>query len=472
MRTTGWRFGRRLSIPLLAGTALAVLGLIAGAKAQETDNVMLKATVPVGVHPITCTFGATNNTTQFSFDISWVDSNAGVYLLADRSHGNASPTTDPETGHTSGDILQIDTGTPHTVTPLLPPANDPMAGVRCDANADFGGSTAAGRNELTGPNGVFTVNSTEAWAGDGPSEFALAGQTNTAADYVNDPCDSSVRVFNLKTGQQTDHIDIGGCFRTDEGAFDPVDQLALFANPSEQPLPGDHNASGLNRSPFISLISTDPAKPGQHHKIVKQINYDGHNGTVLANGGIEQPVYVPETGKFYIAIPGDVAHPDDGWISVVDPGQHGNHDIKVVENISTPGCNPHGLALGPDAELFLGCNSGPERVMDARTGTILSTLTQTRGGCDEVYFNAGDLHFVGACATATAGVFGMDQVDSQPIAYDQTLPTAPGAHSIAADRTSATDWVPAAGGVCGSTTAMPPVGLPCVAIFGGANEDE
>lgn len=340
-----------------------------------------------------------------------------------------------------------------------------MAGVRCDANPNFGGSNAAGRNEITGPNGVFTVNSTEAWAGDGPSQFALTGQTNTAADYANDPCDSSVRVFSLKTGQQTDHIDIGGCFRTDEGAFDPVDQLALFANPSEQPLAGNHNASGLNRSPFISLISTDPVKPGKHHKIVTQINYDGRNGTVVANGGIEQAVYVPDTGKFYIAIPGDLQHPNDGWISVVDPGQHGNNDIRVIENISTPGCNPHGLALGVDAELFLGCNSGPEEVMDARTGSILEIVTQTLGGCDEVYFNAGDNHFVGACSAGAPGQFAMDQVDAQPIAFDQRLTTAPGAHSIAADRVSATDWVPAFGGVCGANTA-------CVAIFGGGTEEE
>lgn len=462
---TLWQFGRRLSLPFFAGSALAVFGLIGSLRAQETDNVTLQTTVATGNHAIVCSPGtAQANTTGFSFDISWIDSNAGVYLLADRSHGNAAATPDPQTGHTSGDLLEIDIST-HAVTPLLPPANDPMAGVRCDANANFGGSTAVGRNEITGPNGVFTVNSTEAWAGDGPSEFALAGQTDTAADYVNDPCDSSVRVFNLKTSQQTDHINLGGCFRTDEGAFDPVDQLALFANPSEQPLSGNHNASGLNRSPFISIISTDPVKPGQHHKIVKQINYDGHNGTVAANGGIEQSVYVPDTGMFYIAIPGDVAHPNDGWISVVDPGQHGSHDIKVVQNISTPGCNPHGLALGIDAELFLGCNSGPERVMDARTGEILQVVSQTRGGCDEVYFNAGDNHFVGACATSTAGLFGMDQVDAQPIGFDQTISTAPGAHSIAADRTSATDWVPAFGGVCTANTA-------CVAIFGGAAEDE
>ena len=67
----------------------------------------------------------------------------------------------------------------------------------------------------------------------------------------------------------------------------------------------------------------------------------------------------------------------------------------------------------------------------------------------------------GALAQALAA----RQVDSQPIDYDQTIPTAAGAHSIAADRVSATDWVPAFAGVCGAGTA-------CVAIFGGANEDE
>jgi len=443
-----------------------MFGVIDAAKA-DTDTITLQTTVAAGPHPITCTFSEgtpASNTTGFSFDISWIDSNVHSYLLADRSHGFTATTPDNETGHTSGDILVVDTNT-HAVTPLLPPQNDPMAGVRCDANANFGGSNAAGRNELTGPNGVFTVNHAEAWAGDGPSEFALAGQTNTAADYVNDPCDSSVRVFDLQTGQQTDHINIGGCFRTDEGAFDPVDQLALFANPSEQSLPGNHNLSALNRSPFISVISTEPVRPGKHHTIVKQINYDGRNGTVLANGGIEQAVYVPDTGKFYIAIPGDAQHPNDGWISVVDPGQHGNGNIQVVQNIPTPGCNPHGLALGVDAELFLGCNSGPEEVMDARTGDILQVLAQTLGGCDEVYFNAGDNHFVGACSAGAPGVFAMDVVDAQPIGFDQRLPTAPGAHSIAADRVSITDWVPAFGGVCGANTA-------CVAIFGGDAEEE
>ncbi|HKT17658.1 MAG TPA: hypothetical protein VJR47_06430 [Stellaceae bacterium] len=456
--------GRKLLAPVALGALLLSAATIS-AKA-DTDNITKTSTVPVPAISMSGGGGAGCTPTSFSFDISWVDPFVHVYLLADRTHGGAS----------NGDIMMISIDAVNLTSPntlsqgttfLTPPAADPFAGIRCDQNAAFGGSAAAGRNEITGPNGVFTVNHVEAWAGDGPSPFAF-GQTNKAADYVNDKCDSSVRVFNLVTGKQTDHINLHGCFRTDEGAFDPVDQLALFANPSEQPLPGNANAHALNASPFISLISTIPVMPGDHHKIVKQINFDGTHGTIAANGGIEQPVYVQDTGLFYIAVPGDAAHPDDGWITVVDPNADHHGDIRVMRNIPTPGCNPHGLAIGPDDKLFLGCNSGPEEVMDARSGHVLATLTQTAGGCDEVAFNAGDNHFVGACNDgAGPGQFGYDQVDADPIAVDQAkVPTAPGAHSIAADAVTVSSWIPAFGGAACTT------GVACVAIYTSSGGDD
>jgi len=444
----------------LAGLAIAGFSFVPNANA-DTDNIAHTGQVNVAAIPSPGNAGEVGGTacapSSFSFDISWIDPFTRAYYLADRTHGGAS----------NGDILQIDlSNSTHTVTPLTPPSTDPFAGVRCDKNAAFGGSAADGRNELTGPNGVFTANHAEAWAGDGPSPFTYT-QNNTASDYVNDKCDSSVRVFDLTTGKQTDHINIHGCFRTDEGAFDPADQLALFANPSEQPLPGNTHTTALNNSPFISLISTIPVRPGDSHKVVKQINFDGTHGTVSANGGIEQPVYVEKTGLFYIAVPGNAAAPNDGWISVVDPRGDAD-DIRVVRNIPTPGCNPHGLAIGPHDELYLGCNSsGVEEIMDARTGFIKATLTQVGGGCDEVTYNAGDNQFFGACSTGTPGQFGFDQIDARHIEVDQAkVPTAPGAHSIAADPVTVTTWIPAfAGAACGAGTA-------CVAIYGSSGGDD
>jgi len=440
------------SVLALSAGAVMAWALVGTAQA-DTDNIV--KTDQVNVPAIAMGVGSGCAPTSFSFDISWVDPFVHGYLLADRTHGGTS----------NGDILMIDlSNSAHKTSFLTPPAGDPFAGIQCDKNASFGGSGAFGRNEIAGPNGVFTVNHSEAWAGDGPSPFTF-GQTNTAGDYKNDPCDSSVRVFDLATGQQTDHINLHGCFRTDEGAFDPADQLALFANPSEQHLGNGHDTA-LNNSPFISLLSTIPVAPGKHHKILKQINFDGTHGTVNADGGIEQAVYVRRTGLFYIAVPGNSLAPNDGWITIVDPRGDAD-DIHVVRNISTPGCNPHGLAVGPDNRLFLGCNSGSEEVMDARSGHILATLTQTAGGCDEVTFNAGDDHFVGACSNgAGPGQFGFDLIDADPIAVDQAkVSTAPGAHSIAADPVTVTNWIPAFAGVCGS-------GVACVAIYGSTGGDD
>lgn len=455
MRVPKFLKKRRALAQIAACAALASLTVPSLAQA-DTDNIVQLGQVNVPAISMVGGGGGVGCTpTSFSYDISWIDPFLHVYLLADRTHGGTS----------NGDLLMVDlSNSAHATTFLTPPASDPFAGIRCDKNATFGGSAAAGRNEITGPNGVFTVNHAEAWAGDGPSPFTF-GQTNTIADYVNDLCDSSVRVFDLATGQQTDHIDLHGCFRTDEGSFDPVDQLALFANPSEVYLGNGHDTA-LNSSPYISFISTIPVAPGKHHRIVRQINFDGRHGTVKADGGIEQSVYVRKLGLFFLAVPGNSAAPNDGWISVIDPRGDAD-DIHVVRNISTPGCNPHGLALGPDNELFLGCNSGPEEVMDARSGHILATLTQTVGGCDEVTFNAGDDHFVGACSNgAGPGLFGFDQVDADPIAVDQAkVTTSPGSHSVAADPVTVTNWIPAFGGVCGS-------GVACLAIYGSTGGDD
>src|SRR5690348_8524443 len=193
--------GRSAFCCALTGLAMAGFSFIHDANA-DTDGIVHVGQVNVAAIPSSGTAGEVGGTactpSSFSFDISWIDPFTRAYYLADRTHGGAS----------NGDILQIDLSTAaHPFTALTPPAADPFAGIRCDKNAGFGGSAADGRNELTGPNGVFTVNHAEAWVGDGPSPFTYT-QHNAASDYVNDKCDSSVRVFDLTTGKQTDHINI------------------------------------------------------------------------------------------------------------------------------------------------------------------------------------------------------------------------------------------------------------------------
>ncbi|HEY1505518.1 MAG TPA: hypothetical protein VGF92_14520 [Stellaceae bacterium] len=468
---------------LALGFAIASLAC-AGVARADSDGITKLSQTTLTVQPITCTFTEgtpTTNTTNLSFDISWIDAADRAYFLADRSHGAASANNQGGklTGATTGDILYININSPTTSTPLTPPANDPFAGVRCDANAAFGGTNAAGRNEITGPNGVFTVNHTEAWAGDGPSYFN-PGQTNSAADYATDLCDSSVRVFDLISHQQIDHINVGGCFRTDEGAFDPVDHVAIFANPSEQSSVQKINshATAVDHSPFVTLISTRPVAPGQHHNILAQINFDGTNGTVLADEGVEQSVYSPKTGLIYVNIPGTSTNPS-GYVTVIDPRHDGDRDgdhdgddhgrgIHVVTNFKlTNNCAPNGSAIGPDNELFLACSAGPEQIIDIRNGHLIKLLTGTTGGCDEGAYNPGDNSFYGACTDSNSPpTDNLDISDAQRPAFDTAINTgATGAHSIAADRVTVTEWMPMFGGACGT-------GIACVAVYGSTGGDD
>jgi hypothetical protein len=490
----------RLLPYLAAGIAIVSLGMAGMAHAGDTDGYAKTNQVNVPVNVETCTFSPTLTTsTPFSFDISWVAQARGEYLLAERSHGRLSNDTEGGrlSGGTSGDLLLINTDDPGAGAGyILPPRNDPFAGHRCDSNADFGGVISGppghqtSRNEIEGPNGVFTVNDTEAWVGDGPSHFT-PGQTDTAADYKNDPCDSSVRVFSLITRRQIDHINVHGCFRTDEGAFDPVDQIALWANPSDQNSVRliDPHARAVDRSPFITLISTRPGDRdgdrdhrwgdddhrGGHHEILKQINFDGTNGTVMASGGIEQAVYSRQTGLFYIAVPANAASGpgSDGWVTVIDPrpGHFGEVTNYALKTGSCDG-GPAGAALGPNHELLLGCGGfGGEVVVDisnlAASTASPTILPDGSSSCDEVAYDGGSGHFGGACFTVAPGQFEVLINDARPLQFDVNVPNsrASGAHSIAADSVNDEFWVPKFGGDCGT-------GVACVAVYHPAASDD
>ncbi len=505
------RVWARFAIGVVA--AIAAFGI---AKADD-DGIINSSNVPQPANLITCSTvgvgtiaGFAWTPSAFSFDISWIDADARTYTLADRSHGTPFSTSKHGNPNGGGDVLLIKIDDVSLTSPnklgqgtiyLTPPDNDPFAGIACDQNTAFGGTAGVGRNEITGPNGDFTVNHVEVWAGDGPSYFqpgqghgtvtmsapgtcGVAGVTctysGTTADYASDPCDSSVRVFSLVTHKQIDHINVGGCFRTDEGSFDPVDQVALFANPSEQP---GVNTNPLNQSAYINFISTRPVPPGEHHPILKQINLDGTKGTVHADMGIEQSVYSKKTGMFYLNIPGASSNLA-GYVIVIDPTDR--NDIKIskiyklapqkVGGVETY-CAPTGGVLGPDYEMLLGCsNSGaPEEVIDIRTGKVLKVITGTSGGCDEVAFNAGDDHFLGACTDSTPkGTDDLDISDAYPVKFDEAINTnTAGAHSVAADQVTVSDWQPAAA----AATAGPNVGAlcgptPCVLIYKSLGGDD
>jgi hypothetical protein len=117
-----------------------------------------------------------------AFDISWVDSAAGKYYLADRSNASV-------------DIIDIAT---NTLTGQI---------------GGFVGNT--GKSDTSGPDGVITTFSNrEVWAGDG---------------------DSTIKVIDLRAGAVVTTISTGGKFRVDEMAYDPKDNILIAANNADDP---------------------------------------------------------------------------------------------------------------------------------------------------------------------------------------------------------------------------------------------
>src|SRR5215831_17909164 len=212
--------------------------------------------------------------------------------------------------------------------------------------------------------------------------------------------DGGSRVVNidLRTGQ----IALGGDVvtaandpnRADELAYAPELGLLLVIN----------NADAVPFGTFISV-----------NKMTGALTVGTKITFTAATNGAEQPVWDPGTGKFYLSIP---------EINGNQTNQHG-----AVLRISTSGeveatypvdfCGPAGLALGPNGDLLVGCNSvfdtaggrwtgnadrdtntaAPQYViLDAQTGTIDQHVLGVGAG-DEVWFNEGDSHYY----TASSG---------------------------------------------------------------------
>ncbi|SRR6266496_591871 len=333
------RFSSRTRLAaVLAGSTLLAAG--GTALADETFSLTSTFAIPGGFA---------------SADISFVDSEIGLWMLADRTNKSL-------------DVIDLNFNTVHQI---IPGGAGAFQGVR--------NRNGAADNEISGPNGVVTVNHREAWVSDAPP----GAVTGVAPNQVFTPTGgSTVKVIDLRTQQVTDVLDTGGNHRADEVAFDPADQVFIVANPADEP------------TPFVTLFSTQPG-----HMLLKKIFLDGKQGRPLVtpDNGIEQPAYSPKTGMFYVALPvlgNDPNVTNVGGVMVINP----RGDIRVVETFKIFDCTPQGVALGPDFEAFLGCNApGRTTIIDIRNGQEILSVPELAGGCDEVWYNPGDNHYLGAC---------------------------------------------------------------------------
>jgi hypothetical protein len=315
------------------------------------------------------------------FDISWADSVAGRYYLANR-------------GTTS--ITVIDTKHLKYLYSL------PLA--------------AAGNGVVAIPNPHDDVDNDpetagELWVGDNAS---------------------NVEVFDLKARMLVASISTGGIARADELAYDPLDHILLIANDRETTCAMGVCTGG---PPFVTFISTET------RTVLGSIFYDGVGGPqvvfgdTLANHGLEQPVWNPKTGRFYLAVPATSDNPT-GEVDEIDPAG------QQITRVFPTTCNPAGLALVPRQRLVTSCGD----VILVGSGKVLTTVADV--GADEIWFNPGEERvYFGGFHSINVPIVNTDNntlVSTLVVGQINPMPPPPSqtTHSVAADSENNLIFVP------------------------------
>jgi hypothetical protein len=397
---------------------------------------------------------------MYSFDISWVDQARQLYFLADRSN----KAVDVVDAKTDKFLKQIQPNNGH----------NPFAGISPPA---FSTATA-------GPNGVVTAEAPYPWlfVTDAPSRLLC----------INFVTGNTVSEVNLMAGEPT---------RADELAYSPALGLILAINNAATP-------------PFGTFVKVNKATCGL--TVLNHIMLDAAHG-VDATNGAEQPVWEPDTGRFYLSIP-EISGPGGG-------GPNGGV-VRIAPNATTVEavypiqyCQPAGLTVGPRQDLFVGCNTvfgtdgkvwdptgtvtaAPKDVIiDAKTGkkdpSVLDANVYGVGAGDEVWFNKGDGNYYATgsgspfrplpAATAKGATpLGVVDAKDQKILQQLTTYNVPAvtgvhpagtAHSVAANAANNHVFVPLGANNSFSAFAVPNGGpVPdcetgCIAIFAHSDED-
>jgi hypothetical protein len=451
---------RYLWCSALAAAGLLLAGNPSWAAGKKVEPaVRLLSSVPIPVSPFNPLAGTVQAGT-YSYDISFVDQSDGTYYLADRSN------------------FAVDALFAESIVKQIFPNN---------GHAPFAGFTPcaiqpAGANDCAGPNGVVAAF---------PFLFVTDAPSRVLSFDLRFNPPKTVSECTTMAGEPT---------RADELAYDPRDGLILAINNASTP-------------PFGTLVKVNQTTGDL--TCGTNIILDAAHG-VDATNGAEQPVWDPGTKKFYLSIPRLGANPTVG--GVIRISTTGTVEATFTINF----CSPAGLALGPNEDLLVGCNTiwaedgslwtgnadrntdtaAPQLViLDATTGTITANITGAGVG-DEVWFNKGDNHYyaassgsnlapnalfparppVGTATTApvniSQGAATLDVIDALSETLDQRVPTlnvpadpsgshpAGTAHSVAAYSGTNHVFVPIA-----ANNAVPNCLTGCITINGRYDPD-
>ncbi len=257
---------------------------------------------------------------------------------------------------------------------------------------------------LSGPNGVaFDATKKQLWAADGDS-------TVKVIDVAADP---PKIIATISTGGQK---------RADELGVDTKDGVVLVGNNADKPS-------------YVTFISTKP-----DHAILAKLEMPD------ASDGIDQPLYVPETGMFYASVPIWKEQKTHGGLAVIDP-----KTFKMTKLIPIDDCGPLGLAQGPGTKVIVGCSAGSKTrtpdmltpatvIIDVATEKVVKVIHEL-GGQDEVWYNpTAHQYYTSSRDFPTGPVLGVINADTDT--FVESIPTGENAHSVAADSKNNAIFVP------------------------------
>ncbi len=272
-------------------------------------------------------------------------------------------------------------------------------------------------NNFAGPNGVAAIGGGLVAAGDGdstlkivnPFSLTIVATTKSAPNPFTGGLLPAVAAGCVNpAGGVT-----SSTYRLDELAYDPADQVILAINESDCP-------------PYGTFFNANPP-----YNVLGAISF----GT--SYNGIEQPVWDPGQKKFLVNNPQSVANPN-GEIDVVDPLSH-----AITKSFPLPvSCIPHGLALGPNEQVVVGCNVPNSQILilNATTGATVATLPGY-GGSDECWYDSGSNRYFCALSGQTPSPVTV-VIDAASGQLLSTITTSTQAHSVAADAKTKQLFIP------------------------------
>jgi hypothetical protein len=310
--------------------------------------------------------------------------------------------------------------------------------------AKAGAGSFTGQQSTTstsGPDGVVVANN-----GITSTLFAGNGNSTLLSFNVSNPAAPTPLLAPINTG---------GSFRVDEMAYSPTANLVLAANNAET-------------VPFATLVNASTGAIVKGHITIPN---------TPSGGGLEQPVWDPHTGTFFVSVPVFNGVNNPGGVAEIDTNGNviATYDLGLLSGGAITACAPAGLTIGGSGNLLIGCSAAKSQTVllnptaNGGTGSIVKTFTGISGS-DEVWYDpaSGDFFVTGDDATGTNRIFGVISDTTDTLLETTSLPNV-NAHSIAVDPLNGDVFVPLEGSIVGGAQdALCPNG--CIAVYAAVPE--